>query len=310
MMSHSPLQRLIVQSIAAAVFTIGVKAAAYFITGSVGLLADALESGLNLVAAITAYFSLWYAARPIDPTHTYGHEKIEFFSAGLEGVLIVVAAIGIGFIAVKRLITPEPIDSIGLGALIALCAGAVNLVVGMALLRAGRRYRSIILQADGQHLLTDVVTSLGVVVGLCLVRLTGWYWVDPVVALLVAANITWTAYGVIETCFNGLMDHALTEQEQNQLRDAIRAALPEGTDFHALRTRRAGTRRFADFHLLLPGTMSVSTAHELSHSVEAHLQAAMPGMEVSIHLEPIECQTSFEDNVLAPFEAKNSEPTP
>ena len=127
---------------------------------------------------------------------------------------------------------------------------------------------------------------------------------------MVAANITWTAYGVMETCFNGLMDHALTEQEQNQLRGAIRAVLPEGTDFHALRTRRAGARRFADFHLLLPGTMSVSTAHELSHSVEAHLQAAMPGMEVSIHLEPIECQTSFEDNVLAPFEAKKSEPAP
>src|SRR5262245_8964842 len=243
----------IVLSMPAALLTIFMKSVAYWLTGSVGLLSDAMESLVNLTAAVTALICLIYAARPVDPSHTYGHEKIEYFSSGLEGTLIVVAAVGIIWYAVERLLHPHELEELGLGTLVALAAAGVNFVVAQILIRTGRAAESIVLEADGRHLMTDVLTSVGVVGALGVVSLTGWQWLAPVVALAVAANILWTAWGLLLRSFNGLMDHALPEAEQVRLRAAIQGQLAPGLHFHALRTRQAGARRFADFHLLVPG---------------------------------------------------------
>jgi cation diffusion facilitator family transporter len=300
---HSPRLRAVISlSIAAAVITIGMKSTAYFLTGSVGLLSDALESFINLLAALTAYFSLWYAARPVDATHTYGHEKIEYFSSGLEGMFILSAAVGIIWTAVRRLIAPAPLEALGLGMAIALGASLVNLVVARILIVEGRKHQSIILEADGKHLMTDVWTSVAVVVAIGLVWLTGWLVLDPVIAIAVALNIGWTGYGLIQRSFNGLMDHALPAEEQERFRAAVQSQLPAGTSFHAVRTRQAGARRFADFHLLVPGTTCVREAHELAERIEEALRGLFPALEVTIHIEPIEAQESWSDNALAGIE--------
>ncbi len=291
-------------SLAAAVVTLGLKLAAYLLTGSVGLLSDAAESVVNLLAAGTAYLSLLYAARPVDESHTYGHEKIEYFSSGLEGVLIGVASLTITWVAVRRLFAPEPLESLGPGLALAAAAAAVNGAVAVVLLRAGRRYGSIVLEADGKHLMTDVWTSVGVVAGLGLVRLTGVAALDPLVALAVAASILWTASGLVLRSFNGLMDHALPEAEQQKVRDAITGQLGPGMDFHALRTRQAGTRRFADFHLLVPGSMTVSEAHARTGRVEEAVRLALPGLEVTVHVEPIEAPEAHADSALLAVERR------
>jgi cation diffusion facilitator family transporter len=301
-MSPAGLRALVLLSILAAVVTIALKATAYSLTRSVGLLSDALESGINLFAALTAYLSLHYSHRPADETHTYGHQKIEFFSSGLEGVLIVVAGIVTGWVAVERLIEPKPLTSLGLGTGLALGASVVNLGVGLLLVRVGRRENSIVLEADGKHLLTDVWTSVGVVAGLVVVWLSGVYVLDPVIAILVGGNIVFTGVRLIRRSFNGLMDHALDPAELAALRAAIRAHTPPGTDFHALRTRQAGASKFADFHLLVPGAMSVREAHNLGERIEASLRKAAPGVEVTIHIEPIEERASWEDHALREFE--------
>jgi cation diffusion facilitator family transporter len=289
-------------SIAAAVLTVGLKSAAYWLTGSVGLLSDALESLINLAAATMAYLSIRYAAKPVDASHTYGHEKIEYFSSGLEGGLILMAAGGIAWAAAERLLYPqEPVD-LGLGMAISMVAAVVNGAVGVVLLRAGKKHGSIVLEADGKHLLTDVWTSVAVLAGLSLVVLTGRPIFDPLVALVVTANILWTAVDLMRRSFNGLMDHALPGDEQALLRDAIRAHLGPNMDFHALRTRQAGTRRFADFHLLVPGRFSVKDAHVLTGQIEEAIQSALPGIEVTVHVEPIEDRTSWEDSALLPLE--------
>jgi cation diffusion facilitator family transporter len=285
-------------SIVAAVLTIGMKSAAYAVTGSVGLFSDALESCVNLLAAVTAYFSLLYAARPADPSHTYGHEKIEFFSSGLEGVLILVAGVGTAIYGVRRLVHPQPLDGLEVGVLISLGASAINLVVARVLLHHGRKYRSIVLEADGQHLMTDVWTSLGVLAGLVLVMLTGVKQLDPVLAVLVGLNIVWTGFGLIRRSFNGLMDHALPAAEQEQIRSVIRANLPGGAEFHGLRTRQAGARRFIEFHLLVAGDLSVREAHAIAHRIEGALTAAIPGLEVVIHVEPVDESESWEPEYL------------
>ncbi len=296
------LQRLMLLSIAAAVLTLGLKSLAYVFTGSVGLLSDAVESVANLVAALTALFSLRYAARPVDVDHTYGHEKIEFFSSGLEGVLILVAALGIAWFALRRLFSPEPLQSLDLGTGLSLAAAVVNLGVGQVLLRVGRRVGSIVLEADGRHLMTDVWTSAGVLIGLGLVWLTGRQWIDPVVALVVAANISRTAFDLMRRSFDGLMDRALPKEEQDRVRQAIAGQLGPGMAYHALRTRRAGSRRFADFHLLVPGAFTVRRAHEISDRVEEAVRAVYPDMEVTVHVEPIEERGAWEDSALLPLE--------
>ena len=295
-------QRLMLLSVLAALATIGLKSLAYSLTGSVGLLSDAVESVVNLVAALTALFSLWYAAQPADEEHTYGHQKIEFFSSGLEGTLILVAAGGIAWYAVRRLFHPQPLEALDVGSALALTATLINLGVGQLLLRAGRQAGSIVLEADGRHLMTDVYTSFGVLLGVGLAWLTDMVWLDPLVALVVAANITWTGADLVRRSFDGLMDRALPEGEKAKVRTAIEGELGPGMDYHALRTRRAGTRRFADFHLLVPGVFTVRRAHQIGDRVEAAIRAALPGVEVTVHVEPIEERGSWEDSALLPFE--------
>lgn len=301
-MSRGGLRALVLLSVLAALLTIGLKAAAYWLTGSVGLLSDALESGINLFAAVTAYFSLTYSHRPVDATHTYGHEKIEFFSSGLEGVLIVVAGVATGWVAVNRLIHPAELSDLGLGTALALGASVINLAVGLVLVREGKRHHSIVLEANGKHLLTDVWTSVAVVGGLVIVWATGIYALDPVIAILVGANIVWTGVRLIRRSFDGLMDHALSSAELEQIRKTIRLHTPPGSAFHALRTRQAGPRKFADFHLLVPGAKTVRSAHDLGMTIEAALAEVLPGVEVTIHIEPIEDQASWEDNSLRGIE--------
>jgi cation diffusion facilitator family transporter len=301
-MVEARLKYPILLSVLAALLTIGLKTVAYLLTHSVGLLSDAVESGVNLVAALTAYLSLHYAAKPVDASHTYGHEKIEFFSSGLEGVLILVAALSIAWYAVRRLIWPEPLEPLGLGLAISLLASLINGGVAWVLLRAGRRYDSIVLEADGRHLLTDVWTSAGVLAGLGLVWVTKREWLDPVIALVVAANILWTAGDLLRRSFNGLMDHALPDAEQARVRAAVEAHLGPHMAYHALRTRQAGSRRFVDFHLLVPGQSTVAEAHALTGRIEAAVREALPGLEVTVHIEPIEERAAWEDSALLPLE--------
>jgi cation diffusion facilitator family transporter len=305
-MSRSHPKYPIVLSIAAAVLTLAMKMTAYWLTDSVSLLSDAAESLVNLAAALIAFFCLWFAARPVDASHTYGHEKIEYFSSGLEGMLILVAAGGIAWYAIKRLLAPQPLGFLEWGSLIALAAAVINFGVAMVLLRAGKAAESIVLEADGKHLLTDVWTSVAVLGGLGLVYLTDLQILDPIMALLVAANICWTAVGLIGRSFNGLMDHALPAAEQAALRSAITGCLEPGTTFHALRTRRAGAHRFADFHLLVPGHFTVQQAHDLTGRIEHAVLAALPGIEVTVHIEPIEERASWEDSALLPLEKADS----
>ncbi len=289
-------------SLAAAVFSVALKYVAYALTGSVGLLSDAAESIINVLTAVTALVSLMYAAKPVDRSHTYGHEKIEFFSSGLEGVCIVVAAIGIGWYAVRRLLLPQALEALDIGVVVSLAAALINLVVARVLLRVGRAFRSVVLEADGKHLMTDVWTSFAVIVGLLLVRWTGIETLDPIIALIVAANILWTGGDLIRVSFNGLMDHALSLEEQALVRAAIAPHLSEGMAYHALRTRQAGARRFADFHLLVPGNMSVRQAHAVGTRIEEAVETALPGLEVTIHIEPIEEKAAWEDSALLPLE--------
>jgi cation diffusion facilitator family transporter len=301
-MATSRLRHLVLLSILAALLTLGLKSTAYYVTGSVGLLSDAMESVINLLAALTAYASLWYAARPVDPSHTYGHEKIEYFSSGLEGILILIAAVGIAWYAVRRLIHPEPLRDLDVGTVMALSASVINLAVAQVLLRVGRRTGSIVLEADGRHLMTDVWTSVAVVAGIGLVWLTDLQVFDPLIALVVAANILWTAFDLMRRSFNGLMDHSLPADEQARVRAAIEAHLEPGMDYHALRTRQAGAHRFVDFHLLVPGSFSVRRAHTLGVRIEAAVQEALPGTEVVLHIEPIEERESWEDSALVALE--------
>ena len=298
-MTQPNLRGPILLSVAAAVLTIGMKAAAYLATGSLGLLADALESGVNLVAAGTAYLSLWYSARPADRNHTYGHEKIEFFSSGLEGALVFAAGLSTAGYAAWKLYEPAVIRDIELGAGLALAASAINFAVARVLLHVGRTHGSIVLEADGRHLMTDVWTSVAVVSGLGLVHLFETPQIDAVLALLVGLHIMAIGSKLVRRSFDGLMDPALPAAEREKLRAAIRAALPAGAAFHRLRTRQAGRRKFADFHLLVDGSLTVRDAHALAHDVEERVHAAVPGTELTIHVEPIEERASWESAELA-----------
>jgi cation diffusion facilitator family transporter len=301
-MTHGSLTNLALLSIAAAVVTLSLKFGAYALTGSVGLLSDAVESTVNLVAALTALFALWYAARPVDRSHPYGHEKIEFFASGIEGLLILLAAGSIGWFAIGRLIDPQPVEAVGLGVAVSLVATVVNLAVARILLRVAAARDSIVLKADGQHLMADVFTSIGVIAGLILVRVTGIDRLDPIIALIVAVNIVWTGIGLIRTSIDGLLDRALAEADQERIRAVIQSQLEPGETFHALRTRKAGARRFVDFHLLVPGKFSVQDAHDVTERVERAVKTAFPGTEVTVHIEPIEEPAAWEDSELVPLE--------
>jgi cation diffusion facilitator family transporter len=282
-------------SITAALVTIGLKTAAYFITGSVGLLSDALESLVNLVGGVMALAMLTVAARPADEDHAYGHGKAEYFSSGVEGGLILVAAVSIAVAAVMRLITPKPLEAVGLGLAVSVAASVVNLGVALLLLRAGRTHNSITLEANAHHLLTDVWTSVGVIAGVGLVALTKWLWLDPVVALLVAANIVWTGIQIVRRSIAGLMDIALPAGDMAAVRKVLQTYEQTGIQFHALRSRQSGARKFISTHVLVPGNWAVQRGHELLDKIEADIRRALPDAVVFTHLESLEDPASWDD---------------
>lgn len=285
-------------SIAAAILTIALKTAAYLLTGSVGLLSDAIESLVNLAGAIMALVILRIAARPADDNHAYGHSKAEYFSAGVEGMLIAAAALSIGITAVDRLLHPRVLQQVGVGLAVSAVAAAVNLGAALVLLRAGRAHRSITLEADAKHLLTDVWTTGGVLAGVAIAFWTGWGPLDPIVALLVAANIVWTGFGLMRRSVSGLMDSALPEEDQRALREVLERFAPSRAQFHAIRTRQAGPRRFVSLHVLVPGEWTVHRGHELLERIEADIRAALPGVTVFTHLESLDDPASWEDTTL------------
>jgi cation diffusion facilitator family transporter len=289
------LTRTAFLALAAASVTMLLKFVAYWLTGSVGLLSDAVESTANLVAALSVLFALWFAARPVDRTHNYGHEKIEFFSSGIEGWLILIAAAGIVWTSVNRLINPRPLESIGAGVTVAIVASAINFGVALVLLRVARAHRSIVLEADGRHLLTDVLTSVGVVLGLTLAHFTGVEQLDPIIALLVAVNITWTGYQLVRISVDGLMDRALDSATEQAIQESIEREIGPRMTYHALRTRRAGSRSFVDFHLLVPGEQTVQKAHDLTNRIEHAVASVVPNAETTVHIEPIEEPAAWED---------------
>ncbi|MCU0232396.1 MAG: cation diffusion facilitator family transporter, partial [Acidobacteria bacterium] len=280
------LQRFAWLSIAAAVATITLKAGAYYLTGSVGLLSDALESVVNLVAAVTALAMLAVAERPPDDDHPFGHTKAEYFAGGVEGALILVAAFGIAATAVERLIHPQPLENVGLGLAISVVASTINLGVARVLGRVGRRYGSITLEADARHLMTDVWTTLGVLVGVAAVQLTGWLPLDAIIALLVAVNIVWTGVQLLRRAATGLMDAAIPVSERERIEHVFARHAGNGVEFHSMRTRQAGQRRFISVHVLVPGDWTVQRGHDLLEQIEREVREAMPGpTTVLTHLE-------------------------
>lgn len=285
-------------SIVAAIATIGLKAGAYALTGSVGLLSDALESVVNLVAAIVALLALSVAARPADDEHTYGHGKAEYFASGFEGALIVVAALSIGVAAFPRLFEPRPVDHIGLGLAISMIASAINLGVARTLAQAARRYDSIALEADSQHLMTDVWTSIAVVVGVAVAAVTGWHRLDPLIALAVALRVVRLGIDLLRRSLLGLLDTALPGPVRAQIDAILKSHQGQRVEYHALRTRQAGSRRFISFHILVPGDWTVQRGHDLLETIEEEIRAAVPNSTVFTHLEPLEDPISFEDTRL------------
>ena len=287
-----------VLSIAAAVVTIGLKFGAYFLTGSVGLFSDAAESVVNLVAAITALWALTLAARPPDEEHAFGHNKAEYFSSGLESALILISAGWIAATAVPRLFDPQPLQNVGVGIAVTLVAAVINGGVALSLMRAGRRLRSITLEADARHLLTDVWTSAGVVVGIVLVGLTGWLVLDPLIALLVAANIVSTGVRLLRDTGQGLLDRALPAEDQEKISKILSRYEERDIRFHAVRTRSAGQRRFVSMHVLVPGGWTVKRGHDLAEEIENDLARDLPQSTFFVHVEPAEDPSSFADQDL------------
>jgi cation diffusion facilitator family transporter len=273
-------------SIAAAVLTIGLKSGAYLVTGSVGLLSDAAESVVNLVAAVVALIALRVAAKPADEKHQFGHGKAEYFSAAIEGVMIFIAAAVILFSAVQRFLNPLPLESIGIGLAISAVASAVNGAVGVLLLRAGRVHRSVTLSADGKHLLTDVWTSVGVIVGVFLVGLTGWQRLDPTVAAIVGVNILLTGFRLVSQSMTSLLDAALPAADVERVAAVLEGSRSAEVDFADLRTRESGRHRFVSFTVVVPGAWTVDEGHDLADKVEVAITKALPDTTVHTHIEP------------------------
>jgi cation diffusion facilitator family transporter len=297
-MSPPSLTRFAWLSIGAAVLTIAMKLVAYLMTGSVGLLSDALESFVNLAGAAMALAMLNLAAKPADEEHAYGHTKAEYFSSGVEGALIVITALSIAIAAIQRWQHPRPISDIGQGLSIAVAASVVNLIVALVIRRAAIRFESIVLEADAQHLLTDVWTSVGVVIGVGAVGLTGWQSLDPAVALLVAVNILAAGVRIVRKSALGLLDTALPAAEITRLRTVLDRYQAGGVQYHALRTRQSGSRRFVSLHVLVPGQWSVDRGHHLLEKIEADLRGALPNVAVFTHLESLSDPASYQDQTL------------
>jgi cation diffusion facilitator family transporter len=292
------LQRYAWISIGAAIATILLKGVAWQLTGSVGLLSDAIESFVNLAGALMALWMLWLAEQPADEDHPHGHGKAEYFSSAFEGFLIVLAAVSIGYTAIERFLNPQPIGAVGIGLMVSVAASVINLLVARLLLRAGREHQSITLEADAHHLMTDVWTSVGVILGVGLVAMSGWNWLDPTIALLVAANIVWTGWQLMHRSASGLMDAALPPEQKRLITEVFDRYIEHGIAYHALRTRQAGRRSFISFHALVPGKWSVQDAHDWVERIERDLRTAIPNCHITSHLEPIDDPCSLEDQAL------------
>jgi cation diffusion facilitator family transporter len=295
---HADLTRFAWLSIAAAVATILLKGVAWWLTGSVGLLSDALESFVNLAGALMALFMLTLAAAPADEKHAYGHGKAEYFSSAFEGFLILLAAFSIAYAAIDRFLHPQALAEVGIGLAVSVVASLINLFAARELLQAGRAYNSITLEADAKHLMTDVWTSVGVIIGVALVWVSGWLWLDPVIALLVAANIVWTGWQLLHRSAAGLMDAAIPQEHIDAIESVLVKYREQGLDFHALRTREAGRQAFISMHVLVPGKWTVQRGHDLVEVIEAEIRAAVPFCHITTHLEPIEDPVSLIDATL------------
>ncbi len=294
-MSERNLNRFAWLSIAAAIATIALKMLAWWLTGSVGLLSDALESLVNLLAAIVTLLMLTVAARPADAEHAYGYSKAEYFASGSEGTLILVAAAGIAWAAIERLLAPQPLESVGLGLAVSAAASLVNFGVARVLRRASREHRSIALEADSHHLMTDVWTSVGVIAGVGAVAMTGWERLDPLIALAVAVNIVFTGVSLMRRSFRGLLDRALPRETVASIERLLVPLRAQGIEFHALRTREAAGRSFVSMHVLVPGDWTVKRGHDLIESVEHQIRGLLPHTTVFTHLEPLGDPASYLD---------------
>ena len=276
-------------SIAAAVVTISLKTAAYYFTGSVGLLSDALESLINLAAAIVALFTLKIAASPADEEHAFGHDKAEYFSSGIEGSLIFIAAISIAYTAFQRLISPQPLEQLGIGLIVSGVATVVNFAVAGILIRTGKKHHSLVLEADGHHLMTDVWTSIGVIIGVGLVSLTGWLRLDPIIAILVAINIVWTGFSLIKRSVLGLMDTAVAPELQNLAEDILKSRIEkEGITYENFRSRQSGMKKFFYFDMQFPNEWTIKKVHQIADEIEIEIQKTIPNSTVFSHLEPFD----------------------
>jgi cation diffusion facilitator family transporter len=293
-----PLTRFAWISIGAAIATIALKTGAWLMTGSVGLLSDALESLVNLVAAVVTLWMLAVSARSPDEKHAFGYTKAEYFASWAEGVLILIAAVGIGWTAISRLLTPRAVEQAPLGLIVSAVASLVNFGTSRALYRASKKHHSIALEADARHLMTDVWTSAGVLLGVGIVALTGWQRLDPIVALLVAVNIVYTGVQLVRRSFLGLIDVALPPDELKSLREVLARHAGDALRFHAIWTRQAGSRRFVQMHMLVPGRWTVRRAHDLAERIEEEIRAALHNANVLVHIEPLEDPASYEDEKL------------
>jgi cation diffusion facilitator family transporter len=282
-------------SVFTSIVTIALKFGAYALTGSVGLLSDAIEAIVNIVAALVALIILTYSAAAPDREHNFGHEKAQYFSSGIEGTLIFVAAGGIIWAAIPRLIAPQELEQIGAGLALSVAAAGANALCASIMLKAARVHRSITLEADARHLLTDVWTTAGVFVGVLLVQFTGWLRLDPIIAIVVALQILWTGWTLIGRSFQGLMDRAIPDEDQEKIIAVLSTLHDRGCDYHALRTRVAGAKSFVDVHVLVPGRLSVQEGHDLVENLENEIQAKLPHVEVLTHLEPLEDPKSWDD---------------
>jgi len=297
-MNRSSLTRFAWLSIGAAVLTIALKSTAYLLTGSVGLLSDALESGINLIAAVIALGALTIAARPPDDEHNFGHDKAEYFSSGVEGILIVFAAVGIAYTSIQRLLNPQPLEQVGIGLAVSVIASLVNFGVARVLLAASKQHNSITLEADSHHLMTDVWTSVGVVAAVGIVAITGWLWMDSVIGILVALNITWSGAKIMRRSAMGLMDTGLPDKDLQRLQAILDSYKANGIDWHALRTRQSGSRYFVAVHILVPGDWTVKTGHDLLEKLDRDVRREFPQIILTTHMEPLNDPAALRDIAL------------
>lgn len=287
MIAHD-LKKFAWLSIAAAVVTILLKGIAWWLTGSVGLLSDALESFVNLAGALMALAMLTLAEQPADDNHAYGHTKAEYFSSAFEGFLIFLAAISIAYTAVERFIHPQELEAVGVGLIVSVLATIINFWVARVLLKTGIAHNSITLEADAHHLMTDVWTSVGVIAAVGLVGISGWIWLDPLIAILVAINIVWTGWQLMQRSASGLMDGVLDGEKLSAIRSVLQTFEAEGICFESLKTRQAGRQSFVSLHVLVPGAWTVKVGHDWLDKIEAAIKIAVPGAQVSTHLEPVD----------------------